>query len=1068
MILYGDLPNVMVAIGAEITFPSLENSPAETKNEFFYKWESFIGSIPEKYFFQIKSSINADYVHQLSYYGKADGKTRLDKHVRQVNHDRYFRAMDRDELWNRRIIVYCSEALTVAGSERNMTSRLTGAVDSMRGFLGNLESLVRSFGGGLQFLDTRGLRDAVRMTLGGVPRGGLPDLEIEEGEDYIDAAYPSSTVHVDDGVLYHDGRYHRFLVLKDTPTHSFPFMCSQMLATSHKDVAVTVNIRSQSKDEMLDKLETRYNRMRADQAKKPSVRGADDLKQLEASISQLKGSSGGISSIVLVVHLWAPDRDTLLSRTDEVRMNFAMMRGATVYEPSLPIEARRFFYASLPGYHGEKMTPYALEIDPALASRVLPFAAMFKGDQEEPMALYQGEGKSLVGMSLFRGGRPLHTCIFGSSGVGKSAFCNDLLTQMYPFLDRVLIIETGNSYGVTVGLLGGKSLLLSVNGSYRLNLFDTNGSPLMASDISNMASIIFAMTGFSGDKAVRMKAVIATTVESFMSNSLQAFIDTNPEAADRAFMEALLFHRYKEGQEGDYDEKAAFWAFKRDLTDAEVDAVSRKDMLDFIQDPKFEREANRYLYSLMRPEDFELLGDYKDFIKYFREDDLNASMLDDLATLLEPWCGGEHGNLLNGHTNFSITGSLVQLELEGLGENEELKNVVLSLLRVLAFQDVLAAPRSEKKLWLFEEMGSLTRSMEGLGEIAKTIAQTGRKYNLCMLTVMQQFDAMAAKGGMMEATIGNSSQFVIFRQQTKADLEKLLAEVNLPQSLTDMIMDYPYPGDIRPPAPKHSTALLATVTGTGWSLGTVLIHCPPAVLWAADSSGENYEEKLRILASPESGEFLDRLFGDKHIEPEEIKARKVGDLPPIPRRSEMEESARASAATALLHEASDESSSQVEEASAPEPVALEPERQKVDPAPLEEDEEVATLDSVRAREAEAREVDPPPLKSKLPVRISELTRATATPNAAEALPAAAQSSAADSADRKSAVVGNTPSAIPPPLATAPAGPATPPPTVSQDGAAESDDILPPPLPRPPDAGSAGGGVFVPPPPRPRD
>ena len=865
-ILYGELPEVSLVIGVELELPSFDESTAEVKNEFYAKWESFIGAIPQKYNLQFHSSIDGDYSQQIDYYADTGGQYQLDRHVRGVNLQRYQSAMDEGLLWNKRMRVYASSYLTLKGSQRNMISRLNGSEEAMAGFLRNLEPLVKAFGGSVRRLETSDLKSAIRDVLGGNPSKLIPELEVGEEEDFIAAAYPSATVNVDQGIIFHDGRYHRYLVLDEAPRSSYPHMCSDMLLTTHKDVSFTFLAQTEPKKTMLDDLEQRYNKLKRDEEKKPTLRGADDLEQLEGVIKELKHSSGGICKGALIIHLWANDLDTLAMRADEVRTNVSMSRGATLYEPGLAVETRRLFYSTLPGYHSDMIKPFVREFDPCLAARLLPMNASYKGEKETPMALYQGHGNSLVGLSLFRGGRPMHTAVFGSSGVGKSLFCNDLVTQHNPYLSRIFIVETGNSYGVTVGLLGGRTIELSVNGSQRLNLFDTFGAPLLPSHIDTISSILLAMMGDGvGAKYGRdqVQSVLARIAEEFMMVTLEDFKNEHPDLVKRGYAEAYLFHQYKLAYKGDFEEGALFWEFKQQLLDEQVEAIALNQIQDFRQNPDLATEAERYLFSLLESTDFEILEQFRDTVEHMQTDDRDTELRALLATLLDPWCGGIHGNLLNGHTNMDLTGRLVHLELEGLGENDALKNVVLGLLRIIAFQDVLAAPRAEKKLWLFEEMGSLSRSMGGLGEIVKTIAQTGRKYNLCLLTIVQQFEAYLAMEGMMEATVGNSQQFVIFKQATRSDLERLLEEVSLPSSLVSTIMDYPYPADLQDP--KYGTALFATVTGTGWSLGTAMIHCPKAMVWAADSSGENFDSKMQTIHGEGGEEFINKLLNDEAV-----------------------------------------------------------------------------------------------------------------------------------------------------------------------------------------------------------
>lgn len=870
-ILYGDLPSVSLVVGISLEFPALEQSPVEVKNEFFAKWEGFIGNVPEKYALQMVRRIDGDYRSQLDFYGQTVGLTRFDRYVRNVNYRRYQYAQEVGELWNRKVDVFLSSFHTVSGSARNIGQRLSGSAEGMRQFLEQLQPMVRAFGGTITRHTTVTLARAIRDTLGcvSVDSADETDLETIEGiEDYIDHCYPSGTIDAGEGILFHDGRYHRFLVLDNQPNESVPFMAADMMLTSHKDVAFSTSMRVVPKAIMLDKLQTRYNRLKADllvQQKKGKhdVRAEVDLHDLERSLMELKKGSGGVCHAVVIAHLWAADRDTLATRVDEVRQNFALARGATLYESGLPAETRKLFFTTLPGYHGDWIGPFVKEFDAALGSRLLPIAAVFKGEKQEPMALYQGLNKTLVGFSLFRGGRPLHTSIWGTTGVGKSAFCNDMLTQMNPYLDQIFIVESGYSYGVTVMLLGGKTIDLKLNGTQHLNLFDTHGLPLQPGHLSTIAAILFAMAGGSieGYSREHVKSVLSRVAEKFLENTKRHWAEKNPDKLLQVEREAVLFHQHLALANGDIDEAAEFLRFKATLDPTLVHAISESDVLNLFQNPATERFASRYVFSGLSHEDFELLDQFVDFMEHFSTDGKDPELRTLLSTLLAPWCGGEFGNLLNGYSNIDLSGRLVHVELSGLGSNALLKSVVMALLNVVAFKDVLAAPRSFKKVWVFEELGALGAAMEGLGDIVKEVAQTGRKYNLCLVTIAQQFAAFAGMKGMQEATTGNVQQYVIFKQKSASDLRALLAETGLPQTLAQTIMDYPNPADTQPP--RYSSALLATETGTGWNIGTMLVHCPKAMIWAADSSGEEYDKKAKILGSPEAEQFISELLDDE-------------------------------------------------------------------------------------------------------------------------------------------------------------------------------------------------------------
>ena len=182
---------------------------------------------------------------------------------------------------------------------------------------------------------------------------------------------------------------------------------------------------------------------------------------------------------------------------------------------------------------------------------------------------------------------------------------------------------------------------------------------------------------------------------------------------------------------------------------------------------------------------------------------------------------------------------------------------------MIAFNEVLAAPRKQKKVWVFEELSVLGKAMPELGDIVEEIAQTGRKYNLCLVTIAQTFTAFDSAPTMKRVVAGNMQQYVIFRSKSKSDLGELLEETKLPTSLSSTIMEYPNPSDT--PEPHYSSALLALETRSGWNMGTMLVHCPKAMLWAADSQGESYDEKIALLQSEEADDFIKNLLNNERV-----------------------------------------------------------------------------------------------------------------------------------------------------------------------------------------------------------
>lgn len=858
-ILYGDLPHCLLAVGIRVMVPDLSNFAASALNQFYERLENFLGNLPEKYSLQVHSRTNSDYSTQLEAYERQAGLTEYDTFVRSNNHARFSEASDMGDLWNKTIEIYLSEHLTLKGSSKNIDKKITASREGMQGYINTLKSALAALGGRYEEMRNEDLATALKSVLN-ISNSPVESLDEIEGEDAVGYYYNSDTVSVENGTIYHAGRYHQFLTLRELPEESYPYMCKVFTSSYHKDISFTLLLRTKDKDQTLLHLENEYAKLTKDVEKNPSPSSEDNLEQLRESIIDIKKSSGGMTSATLISHVWSADQDSLVSKVDALKSNFASLRGARLYQTGLPVESRRLFYATFPGYCGDDLKSYRFDSSPTLASRLAPLDSQFKGNELNPMAIYQGDNKSLVGLSLFDGGRPLHTCIFGSSGAGKSVACNDLLTQINPFLSSTLIIEVGNSYGVTVKFLGGKSIELHPNGYHRMNIFDTHGSPLFPEDVNTMGSFIQTMC-MTGDEPEE-KAHIAKSIEQFLHNNLEEWKTHQGEALGDYYVEATHFLRYRKENLGELTDNEIYFSFKRQYDPATAHPLTDEEILDAQQDPSSSEALERYLFSFMKPEDFEILENYAEMLKHFYSGEGRDS-LRRLGNLLDPWCGGEHGNLLNGHTNFDISGRLVQLELEGLGDNDHLKSVVLNLLKVLAFKDVLKLPRDQKKLWLFEELGSLSRAMSGLSDMAKTIAQTGRKYNLCLLTIVQQFEAFSEDDSMMKATIGNANQFIIFKQKSRSDLEKLLDEASLPGSLAEVIVNYVDPSDIRPAKDRYSSACLITQSSAGWQAGTMYIHCPKPVIWAADSSGENYQRKVEIINRHGSEAVLSALLSDE-------------------------------------------------------------------------------------------------------------------------------------------------------------------------------------------------------------
>src|SRR5690606_30388637 len=216
-----------------------------------------------------------------------------------------------------------------------------------------------------------------------------------------------------------------------------------------------------------------------------------------------------------------------------------------------------------------------------------------------------------------------------------------------------------------------------------------------------------------------------------------------------------------------------------------------------------------------------------------------------IATLLQPWCrNGLYGPLFDGETNLSLHGRIVHFELGCIPESApELKAAAGFLITHHTRQHLVTLPRSQRKRIIYEEVARFLDFPEGEKIVRESYAQM-RKFNCWAVSIVQQYSRF--KESRIRSTVfGNSRQFILMRQNDRADLEDIARDIELPEITRQRIMSYPLP-DLQP-GRKYSAFTYFHLDTPRPICGTVHNVASPELLYCSSTSGDHFERRARQL-----------------------------------------------------------------------------------------------------------------------------------------------------------------------------------------------------------------------------
>jgi len=205
--------------------------------------------------------------------------------------------------------------------------------------------------------------------------------------------------------------------------------------------------------------------------------------------------------------------------------------------------------------------------------------------------------------------------------------------------------------------------------------------------------------------------------------------------------------------------------------------------------------------------------------------------------------GGSYGVLFDGVNNVNLAANVVHFELGEIPDSAiDLKRMVGFILTNRVRAEVVKRPRSEKKVFVYEEASIILNLPGGAELFLESLAQMA-KYACQVMIVTQQLAQFMENEKVAKVAMGNCRQFLILRNSVD-DLEELARRISLPEVLAYKASLFKPPADL-PPADRYASMVYFN-PGAGIN-AVARVYAPKEVLWVADSEGAKFQERMTVL-----------------------------------------------------------------------------------------------------------------------------------------------------------------------------------------------------------------------------
>jgi len=647
-----------------------------------------------------------------------------------------------------------------------------------------------------------------------------------------------------------DGFYHSLLVISRWPKLTHPGLVHRLTGLQLLDYNITVNIESLSARAEIGREEKAHDRLAGDFASEKRLSLLTAMEKKAKKIAALMQGHTLPFNVEYIIRAWDQTREGLAVKTAAIKNAINGMNGAQYLACALPTTARKLFYQSWPGCPWGRYSHRKLYAETRYLADVLPFSATFTGHLDQAEAIYEGTQRNLVGITTFSGSHgnetPQHAVLLGMSGAGKSVTVCDLLSQTEAFYDYTVIIEEGLSYEIYTRTVEphARPIIIQPDGDLTINYLDTHGLPLTAEHLASAMALVAKIAGVSQDedKQLAREAQIAKYLMLLYGDIFEEWSRRNAERLFDVARHACLLAKLKRTRPGStmIDTFVDFRDRQRshpDQATARLSEISEEEALRFLKEPDTRREVRNLAFAYFAPKEYPTHRMLQELLQ------LDAS--DDLATRLLPWCAdGNYGCLLDGTSNISLTGKIAHFELGYIPESAKLLRAVAGfLITNYTRQHIITMPRRLRKRNVYEEVARLLDIPGGEQIVKESYAQM-RKFNCWNISIVQQYSRFK-ESRIRSAVFGNSRQFFLMRQNDRADLDDMAADIGLTELTKHAILSYPLPDQQK--EEKFSAFTYLHNDAQNPICGTAHNVASPEMLYISGSSGAQFDQRAQAL-----------------------------------------------------------------------------------------------------------------------------------------------------------------------------------------------------------------------------
>lgn len=869
LIVFGDLrAGSSVAKGFIFEPPDLANAAIAELNAFQNQLAVLLASLGDHQRLQVQWFCDSDYRHELLAYHERTQKAGniWTRRVRNEKFVRYWEAMADRQLRRQRLVLWISRridvspgpAVTNAARARHY-DHLLGQLEQEFAQVGEMLSGIFAGQGAriVPMKDEDHYRHYARFL--------NPSFADRFDYDPIETFDPERTIQENcwhsegngqsDFGFWMDGHYHTLLALSRWPRTTFPGITQRLTQLRLLDYSITVNLQPLSIRAEISREEKAHDRIAGDYASEKKVSLLTALQKKERKIAALAQGHTLPFHALFVVRVWDKTKAGLSSKATAIKNAINSMNGAQYAESNLPGTSRKLFYQTWPGWLWGGYESRNLYAEHTYLADMLPISATFVGHLEGAEAIYDGGADNLVGMKTFVGTTPQHAVLLGMSGAGKSVTMCDLLSQTELYYDYTVLIEEGLSYGIYTRTVepGAEPIILQPDGTHTLNYLDTTGLPLTPLHLSTATALVARMAGLPSDEDRQrlQQAQISRYLNQLYEDSFNDWMQRHPDKIVEVARHAFALASYRRDRMPPGSSSLEGFADFRDWSNANPEeahdylhSFGEGDILRYLKDTKTSREVRNLAFAYFTPSEHPTHQMLQELM-HLEANGPEKEAIRQIATLLLPWCrSGLYGPLFDGETNLSLTGRIAHFELGSIPESApELKAAAGFLISHYTRQHLVTLPRSQRKRIVYEEVARFLDIPEGEKIVRESYAQM-RKFNCWAVSIVQQY-ARFKESRIRSTVFGNSRQFILMRQNDRADLEDIAQDIELPEITRQRIMSYPLPD--QQPGRKYSAFTYFHLDTPRPICGTVHNIASAEMLYCSSSSGEHFERRAREL-----------------------------------------------------------------------------------------------------------------------------------------------------------------------------------------------------------------------------